>query len=449
MTIALHLPRRMVSRVCLGLVTCGAALTLAASAASAADCAADNGGLILANGVCATIFADNLGQARHMAVGPDGTLYVNTWRSPYKKDAKIPPGGWLVALRDNDGDGRAEYVRRFGPDSASGVGGTGIAIYNNFLYAESNGNIERYAMSATPLPQGPASVVVSGLPMDGDHTMHSIAIAKDGALFVNSGSPSNACQLKNRVLHSTGKDPCDELATRAGLWKYDANRAQQQFSPSERYVTGLRNTVALALRANDLLYAVQHGRDQLHENWPERFTPEQGSELPAEILVRVDPGADYGWPYCYYDGLQNRYVLAPEYGGDGKRAERCTAATEPVAVFPAHWAPNGLLFYTGNGLPERYRNGAFIAFHGSWNRIKQDGYNVVFQPMDQSGKPSGKFEIFADGFAGPNKSPEGAAHRPTGLAMGLDGALYVSDDQGGRIYRIQARPEAAEGQRSR
>ncbi len=248
MPISLHLPRRMVSRVCLGLVTCGAALTLAASAASAAECAADNGGLTLADGVCATVFADNLGQARHMAVGPDGTLYVNTWRSPYKKDAKIPPGGWLVALRDNDGDGRAEYVRRFGPDSASGVGGTGIAIYNNFLYVESNGNIERYAMSATPLPQGPASVVVSGLPMDGDHTMHSIAIAKDGALFVNSGSPSNACQLKNRVLHSTGKDPCNELATRAGLWKYDANRAQQQFSPSERYVTGLRNTVALALR---------------------------------------------------------------------------------------------------------------------------------------------------------------------------------------------------------
>ncbi len=167
------------------------------------------------------------------------------------------------------------------------------------------------------------------------------------------------------------------------------------------------------------------------------------------MLVRVDPGADYGWPYCYYDGLQNRYVLAPEYGGDGKRTERCTAATEPVAVYPAHWAPNGLLFYTGNGLPGRYRNGAFIAFHGSWNRIKQDGYNVVFQPMDQSGKPSGKFEIFADGFAGPDKSPEGAAHRPTGLAMGLDGALYISDDQGGRIYRIQARPEAAETPRSR
>jgi glucose/arabinose dehydrogenase len=98
-----------------------------------------------------------------------------------------------------------------------------------------------------------------------------------------------------------------------------------------------------------------------------------------------------------------------------------------------------LAFVTGTAVPERYRGGAFIAFHGSWNRQQQQGYNVVFQPMDATGKPSGQYQVFADGFAGPNKNPEGAAHRPTGVAIGPDGAIYVSDDQGGRVWRIVQR----------
>jgi glucose/arabinose dehydrogenase len=424
-----------------------AGIALAAGSApaqAAATCAQDNGGLTLPSDMCATVFADNLGQARHLVVAADGTVFVNTWRSPYKKDAKVPAGGFLVALHDSGGSGVADKVERFGEDSASGaVGGTGIAIHNGYLYAEASGRIVRYLLSQPrPLPaprqlvpQGQPEVVLEGLPLDGDHTMHPFAIAPEGTLFVNSG----ACQIENRKLHSPGKDPCDELITRAGIWKYDSQRKGQRFDPSDRYASGLRNTVALDIHPVAGLYAVPHGRDQLHENWPELFTPEQGSDLPAEVMVQVIAGADYGWPYCYYDGMQKRYLLAPEYGGDGKKTDRCVGKPEPLATYPAHWAPDGLLFVIGTAVPQRYRGGAFIAFHGSWNRQQQQGYNVVFQPMDAAGKPNGQYQVFADGFAGPNKTPDGAAHRPTGVAIGPDGSIYVSDDQRGRVWRIVQR----------
>jgi len=149
-------------------------------------------------------------------------------------------------------------------------------------------------------------------------------------------------------------------------------------------------------------------------------------------------GGDYGWPECYYDQFQQKLVLAPEYGGDGgHKVGVCASKVAPVAAFPAHWGPNGMVFYDQNRFPARYRDGVFIAFHGSWDRapFPQGGYNVVFQPLvgDHSG---GACEIFADGFAGPVKSPDKAVHRPSGVAVGPDGALFVADDITGRIYRI-------------
>jgi mono/diheme cytochrome c family protein len=152
----------------------------------------------------------------------------------------------------------------------------------------------------------------------------------------------------------------------------------------------------------------------------------------------LEQGADYGWPECYFDGIQEKLVLAREYGGDGGKAiGPCAQKQGPIAFFPAHWAPNDLALYDGHQFPDAYRGGAFIAFHGSWNRAPypQEGYNVVFQPL-AVGKPSGKFVVFADGFAGAVKEPGRAAHRPTGLAVGPDGALYISDDAHGRIWRV-------------
>ena len=140
-------------------------------------------------------------------------------------------------------------------------------------------------------------------------------------------------------------------------------------------------------------------------------------------------------PYVYFDPVQKKKILAPEYGGDGKR-EGDPKYLNPVATFPAHFGPNGLLFYTGNRFPARYRNGAFIAFHGQ-NATLKKGYFVAFVPF-RNGKPSGNWEVFADGFAGIDLAkPTGPVqHRPCGLAQGPDGALYVSDDLNGTIYRI-------------
>jgi glucose/arabinose dehydrogenase len=182
---------------------------------------------------------------------------------------------------------------------------------------------------------------------------------------------------------------------------------------------------------------MQHGRDMLFQFYPELFTQQDGALNPAEEFFRLKPGADCGWPYCYYDNNKKAKLLNPEYGGDRVKAGDCAGKTQSIVQFPGHMAPNGLLFYTGSTFPEKYRNGAFIAFHGSWNRSPepQEGYFVVFQPM-KDGQPNGDWEVFADGFAGEKKDPGGAKYRPCGLAQGPDGSLYISDDQKGRIWKV-------------
>jgi glucose/arabinose dehydrogenase/mono/diheme cytochrome c family protein len=405
-------------------------------------CPNSDSGLKLPAGFCATIFADNIGHARHLVVAPSGAVYVNTWSGDYyPPNDKPPAGGFLVALQDKTGSGTADVKERFGETAQTGgAGGSGIALYKGSIYAEINDRIVRYSLAAGSLTaQGPATTVVSGLPLGGDHPMHPFLITADGSMYVDVGTATNSCQLKNRTLQSPGAVPCTELETRGGTWRYDANKTNQPFTPGDRYATGIRNGEGFALDATGKhLFVTQHGRDQLHANWPDLYKPEQEATLPAEELLLLKAGGDYGWPECYYDAEQKKLVLAPEYGGDGgKTVGVCANKIPPVAAFPAHWGPNGAVFYDQKQFPAHYRNGVFIAFHGSWDRAPypQGGYNVVFQPL-AGDRASGPCEIFADGFAGRVMTPEKAEHRPSGLAVGPDGSLYIADDITGRIYKI-------------
>ena len=440
------------SLVLAGLGSARAQNTTAANAVkSDSPACANDAGLELPAGFCASIFADGLGHVRHIVAAPNGVLYANTWSGRYYAKSPPPAGAFLIALEDTTGQGKANVIRRFGATPATGGhGGTGIALHGGYLYAELNDKIVRYRMSSSSIvPTGPAQTVVHGLPLTGDHPMHPFVIAADGWLYMDSGSPSNACQRENRMLESPGIRPCPELATRAGIWRFSAKKLHQKFSPAARYATGIRNGEGLAFNSAGELYSTQHGRDQLSQNWPKLYTPEQGAYLPAEELMHVVRGGDYGWPYCYYDEVQGRLMLAPEYGGNGHKVGLCAHKRAPVAAFPGHWAPNDLAFYSGKQFPPHYRDGAFLAFHGSWNRapFPQQGYDVVFQPL-ANGKAAGRCEIFAAGFAGADKDPGSAAHRPSGLAVGPDGSLYVSDDVRGRIYKITYRGGTGSGRAS-
>jgi glucose/arabinose dehydrogenase/mono/diheme cytochrome c family protein len=402
-------------------------------------CPNDDSGLRLPAGFCATVFADEIGHARHMVVAPNGVLYVNTWSGRYYGNDTPHPGGFLVALQDKSGTGKADMNARFGETVQSGgAGGTGIGLYKGSLYAEINDRIVRYSISADSIvPRGSADTIVSGLPLGGDHPMHPFIIDPAGSMYVDVASATNSCQLKNRTLQSPGANPCTELETRGGIWRYDANKTNQTFSRAQRYATGIRNAEGFAIDSSGRIFVTQHGRDQLHMNWPDLYKPDQEATLPAEELLVLKQNGDYGWPECYYDAFVQKRVLAPEYGGDGKRVGVCANKIAPIAAYPAHWAPNAMALYDKEQFPARYRGGVFIAFHGSWDRAPyaQGGYNVIFQPL-AGDRASGQCEIFADGFAGADESPAKAVHRPSGLAVGPDGSLYVSDDIRGRIYRI-------------
>jgi len=414
--------------------------------ASGLACSADKAGITLPEGFCALIVADSVGRARHMAVASNGDVFVALAQGRSEGDLANPS---VMVLRDTTGDGVADVRVTFG-----GVGGTGIALSSNYLFFAPDDGVLRWRWAPGQVrPSGPPDTVVWGLTNRRQHSAKSIALGNDGALYVNIGAPANACQVQPRTARSSGRDPCPLLEVSGGIWRFRSDRVGQTQADGMRYATGLRNVVALAVDpSSGRLYGAQHGRDDLARLWPNVFPDVRNdaggfdetvnAEKPAEELFRIEEGGDYGWPYCYFDPAQNQKVLAPEYGGDGKTVGRCATVGSPLVAFPAHWAPDGLVFYTGNQFPEGYRGGAFVAFHGSWNRAPrdQDGYNVAFQPF-AGGEPSGPYTVFASGFEGSApKSPREAEHRPTGLAVGPDGSLYVSEDRGGRIYRILYRP---------
>lgn len=383
-------------------------------------------GLTLPAGFNASIIADNIGSARHITVTPQGEIYVKL-RGPEK-------GKGILLLHQN-GE-KADIKTGFGS-----YGGTGIAIKSGYLYASSDEEVFRYKLNANSEvidPDKPEKIV-TGLLSRHEHEAKAITLDNAGHLYVNIGAYSNSCQVKDRQKGSMGQKGCPILDSAGGIWQFSASKPNQHYGDGIRYATGLRNVVGLAWNQQDnQLFVMQHGRDQLHDLFPQYYTEKQSAELPAECMYALKKGDNAGWPYMYYDWQTHKKILMPEYGGDGKK-EGGQNAINPVAAYPGHLAPNGLMFYTGNQFPAKYKNGAFIAFHGSWNRAPepQAGFFVVFQPF-KNGKPEGKWEVFADGFAGTaeQKAKGNALRRPCGLAQGPDGSIYVSDDSRGTIYKI-------------
>ncbi|HEY0610414.1 MAG TPA: PQQ-dependent sugar dehydrogenase, partial [Chitinophaga sp.] len=312
---------------------------------------ADTAGLKLPAGFGAIKVADSIGKARHLVVTKEGDIYV--------KLASPKDGKGIIRLHDANGDGKADENTGFGD-----YGGTGITIKNGYLYASYNTEVFRYKLDDKDQVSNPAQPekIVTGLIDRNQHETKSLVLDNEGNIYVNIGAYSNACQEKDRTAGSPGMKPCPVLDSAGGIWQFKADQQNQTYGTGVRYATGLRNVVGLDWNQQvNALYVMQHGRDQLHDMFPKLFTQEQSVNLPAECMYRLKKGSDCGWPYIYYDQEQQKKILAPEFGGDGKKTGG-ENAEDPVAAFPAHMAPNGLLFYTGDMFPEKYKNGAFIAF---------------------------------------------------------------------------------------
>ena len=386
-----------------------------------------NAGLTTPQGFKAVKLIEGIGKVRHLIITPKGNIYA-------RLAAPVNGQGTLV-LKENDG--KAVVKSGFG-----NYGGTGVQLYKGYLYVSSNSevfSVQSRCRRAGDRYRSTRKKSSTGLVDKGTHETKSIMMDNAGNMYIPIGCPSNSCQTEDRKKGSMGQAGCPLLETSGGVWQFKPDKLNQTYADGVRYATGLRNVVAVDWnKQTNQLYVMQHGRDQLNNLFPDLYDSKDNAELPAECMYALKKGDNAGWPYIYYDPMQHKKILAPEYGGDGKK-EGSKEYIDPVAAYPAHMAPNDILFYTGDQFPERYKNGAFIAFHGSWNRgpEPQAGYFVVFQPF-KNGQPFGKWEVFADGFSGsPEKTASGRAdHRPCGLAQGPDGSLYVSDDTKGAIYKL-------------
>lgn len=398
----------------------------------------DNGKLTLPGGFEALVVVDSIGRARHLAVNDNGDIYV--------KLRAVTPKGGNVALRDVDGDGKADSIKYFGKYADPGAYGTGMRIYNGYIYYSTTGEVYRSKlMPGQLLPDTTEELVVvddyRSRPYGTEHIAKALAFDRKGHLYVSFGAPGDCCQVENRVPNSPGQNPCPQLAIHGGVWQFDANKLNQTQQDGKRYATGIRSIVGMDWNdVDDNLYAMQHGRDDLARTWSKYYRPWHNALLPSEEFFRVTEGMHGGWPYYYYDQLQGKKLLNPEYGGgDGKRADGVDSVSLPVIGFPGHFAPNAVLFYKGDQFPARYKNGAFIAFHGSTIRAPypQGGYFIAFAPF-KNGKATGEWEVFADGFAQLDTivtTPDAKA-RPVGLAEGPDGSIYISESVRGKIWRI-------------
>ena len=380
--------------------------------------------IILPAGFSATIIADSLGAIRHLVVNNQGNIYVKL------NSLKNSNGKGIYFLTDTNHDGKMEKKTAF-----ANYPGTGIKINGQYLYSTSNSGVFRYKLNSKGEVTNPDNpeLLVKGLADHKQDNSKSIAVDDQDNIYVTVGSYSDACRIAGS---GNGIPGCPILDSAAGIWKFKAGKLNQTYTDAIHYTKGIRNAVGIDWNSSTkTLFATQHGRGNFSDKFPQYYTAKQNAELPAETLYELHAGDDVGWPFIYYDHYQQKKMLAPEYGGDGKVSVE-DKYTNPIAAFPAHLAPNDLLFYTGKMFPDHYRNGAFIVFHGRSSELT-NGYFVAFVPF-KDGKPSGNYEIFAGNFAGQNLSkPTGPLqYRPMGLAQGPDGALYVSDDLQGAIFKI-------------
>ncbi|MBS1659660.1 MAG: c-type cytochrome [Bacteroidetes bacterium] len=411
----------------------------------------NNGGLFLPDGFGAVVVVDSIGNARHLAVNDNGDIYVKLTYN------NILHGyGGTVGIRDINNDGKADVLTYFGDYKDEGGLPAGMVIHDGYLYTSTVKYVLRNKLTPGELvPTGKIEIIVS----DEDsnlmrhwHTAKPLAFDNDGHLYVPFGAPDDGGQDINTVGPAgipggKGLDPSPDLERYAGIWRFDANKTGQTQKDGYKYATGIRSALGITWNQTDnSLYVAMNGIDNFHTRYPNIFSGWQAAMLPSEPLLKVRDGADYGWPYAYYDQLQGKNVMQPAYGGDGKSVGRAGKFDKPIFGFPGHWAPMDLLFYRGNQFPERYKNGVFVAFHGSTDRspYPQAGYIVCFVPF-VNGTPTDRWEVFADGFTGVDTvvNTRDAVYRPMGLAEGPDGSLYISESNKGKIWRVMYKGDRA------
>lgn len=333
--------------------------------------------LYLRPGFHISLFADHVSGVRNLVLGPGGVVY-----------AALQGPGKVVKLVDANGDGVAESVT----DVATGLDGPfGIAFHGDTMYVGEETRIRRWI----PGKPGP-DTIVPDLP-SGGHSTRTVVLGSDGYLYVAVGSSCNICDESN--------------SRRAAVTRFNTDG-----SGEHRFATGLRNSVGLAINpTTGELWATNNDRDNIGGN-----NSGITDNLPPEHLNILRDGRFYGWPQCYLPGEHN-----PEYP-----SANCAQVEAPAITFQAHSAPLGLTFYTGTKFPG-FEGDAFVAFHGSWNRTVPTGAKVVHVKI-QNGQAVSS-EDFVTGWQLDNGSRWGRPVAPLALP---DGSLLISDDTGGRVWRV-------------
>jgi glucose/arabinose dehydrogenase len=340
------------------------------------------------------VYADSVPNAREMALGPRGTVFVGSMRA-----------GKVHALIDSNGDHNVDRVVLI----ASGLDTpNGVAMRNGALYVATASRLLRFDDIEQHLDTPPSPVVVrDSLPNPtAGHMWKFIAFGPDDLLYMSVGSTCNVCQSAPQVATIV--------------------RMKPDGSNLEVYAEGVRNSVGFDWRPGTReLWFTDNGRDAL------------GDDVPNdELNVASRPGMHFGFPFCHQGDVPD-----PEFGA--QRA--CSTTVPPVKKLGAHVAALGLTFYTGSMFPARYRNAVFVAQHGSWNRSKPSGYRVMV--VRTNGRRVTEYDTFLDGFLpGPRDSMPGgwdasrvARGRPVDVLQLPDGSLLVSDDTGNRVLRISYR----------